>query len=89
MLLNSIPSLATHAVSAMSVLGVLKVLGSESALLPLATHLLGKAWYLQDQLFSHVMELLTRPLPPSLSTDDVRAIEVARATVMRDICSHR
>lgn len=89
MLLHSIPSLATHTVSAMSVLNVLKVLGSDPALLPLATHLVGKAWHLQDQLYSHVMELLTRPLPSSLTAEGVRAIAVARAAVMRDICSHR
>lgn len=90
MLLNSIPNLATHAVSAVSVLSILHILATDSALLPLATYLIGKAWQLQDQLYPNVREVLTRPLPtPTLSAAQVRAIEVARAVVMRDVCCTR
>ena len=88
-LLHSIPSLATNPASARSVLSVLKVLGNDPKMLPLAMQLVGKAWLQEDQLYDHMMEFLTRPLPPSLPSEGVRPVELARAVVMKDICTLR
>ena len=88
--LHCIPRLATHSACAGSVLGILRVLGEDPSLLPLATRLIGGAWQRQDQLYPHVREFLTRPLPSGAMTSDlVRETEVARAAVIRDICQLR
>ena len=88
MLFYSIPNLSTHLT--VGVVNTIRVLGNNLSLLALATRLIGKAWQQQDQIYSQVREFLTCPLPsPPLLAEELREIEIARAAVIKDICSER
>lgn len=89
LLLNSVPCLATHPAAAVSMLGILRLLGTTPSLLALATRLMGRAWQLQDQLYPYLKDFLTRPLPTSMLPAAAREIQVARIAVIKDICRDR
>jgi hypothetical protein len=85
-LLYSLPSLATHQLAVGPTANVLRVLGGNSSLLPVSLCLLGKLWIDHDFIYPHLISVLEQR---SVAIGSASEFEIAKATVIKDICSIR
>lgn len=84
-LLYSLPSLATHQLAVGPTANMILILGGNASLTSISLRLLGKLWVDYDSVYPHVLTLLEQGMHKNISPE----FQVAKAVVIRDICSIR